>query len=131
MRELVFSGPRRPFHVGRLRYDPTFSMEVAWCSDHGLPHSALLKWDPEDRAKLVAYLMDSSSRCQMCGTAAWEWELNDGRVDMDAYEPSTHQCWGCYVKDNAAEEAPRQNGATVVLVPRAVAAARRKASEKE
>jgi hypothetical protein len=105
-------------------------MEVAWCSDHGLPHSTLLGWDPSDRAKLVAYLLDSAARCQLCGTSAWEWETPEGEIDLHTYEPSTHQCWGCYVKDNAAEDAPRQNGATVVLIPRAVAAARLKASEE-
>ena len=45
LRQPVQPGPGRPFHARRLRYDPTFALEVRWCSDHGLPHSALLGWD--------------------------------------------------------------------------------------
>jgi len=95
-------------------------MEVAWCSEHGLPHSSLLSWDPEDRAKLTAYLVESAQKCVMCGTSPWEWE-----DDRFAYEGALHQCWGCYVKDSASEEEEMLPGAQVVLVPRRVAEARR------
>jgi hypothetical protein len=92
---------------------------VGWCSDHGLPHSALLSWDPADRAKLVAHLVESAAKCQMCGTSAWEWES-----DRQAYTPVTEICWGCYVKDGAMEDAAPQPGSRVVLVPAKVAEAR-------
>jgi hypothetical protein len=95
-------------------------MEVAWCSDHGLPHSTLLSWSPEDRAKLTAHLMESAQRCQMCGTAPWEWE-----EDRHAYEGAVSQCWGCYIKDRAGQGEDLLPGASVVLVPRRVAEARR------
>lgn len=88
-------------------------MEVSWTSDHGLPHSELLSWDDADRAKLVAYLMESSERCTMCGTAPWEWDN-----DRNAYEPIQHQCWGCYVKDGADIEANSMPGSRITLVPR-------------
>lgn len=97
-------------------------MEVAWCSDHGLPHSHLLSWDAEDRAKLTAHLMESARRCSMCGTSTWEWE-----EDRDAYEAAVHQCFGCLRKDAAQEDAPKTPGASVVLVPKKVAEARRRA----
>jgi hypothetical protein len=87
-------------------------MELQWCSDHGLPHSALLDWCEEDRAKLAAFLLESNSRCQMCGTADWEWE-----EDRNAYEPMVKQCWGCYVKDRATDENDRLPGSTMTLVP--------------
>lgn len=87
-------------------------MEVAWCSDHGMPHSALLEWNEEDRAKLAAYLLESNARCQMCGTADWEWE-----EDRNAYEPVTHQCWGCYMKDGATDNQNALPGSTIILVP--------------
>lgn len=95
-------------------------MEVAWCSDHGLPHSDLLGWDPVDRAKLVAHLVSSGERCTMCGTAQWEWDQDPG-----AYEAGTHLCLGCRTKEEAAEDAPKISGQRVVLVPRRVAEARR------
>jgi len=90
-------------------------MEVGWCSEHGLPHSHLLEWSDEDRAKLVAYLMESAARCQMCGTSPWEWE-----EDRLAYGPATEQCQGCYIKDTAAEDddTPKLKGSRVVLIPR-------------
>lgn len=88
-------------------------MELQWCSEHGLPHSALLKWDEQDRAKLTAYLMESSTRCTLCGTADWEWE-----EDRHAFEPVNKQCWGCYTKDIAREGNDSLPGSTITLVPR-------------
>ena len=73
----------------------------------------LLGWDPEDRAKLIAYLLESSSKCQQCGTAAWEWE-----EDRHAYEPTVVQCWGCYYKDLTREDAEGMLGARISLVPK-------------
>ena len=116
----VLEGPGRPFHRRRLRYDSTFYLEQSWCADHGLPHSALLGWDPEDRAKLIAYLLESSSKCQSCGTSDWEWE-----EDWYAYEPITVQCHGCYIKEMAREDDASLAGARVTLVPKQVAQAMR------
>ena len=95
-------------------------MEVAWCSDHGLPHSTLLSWSPEDRAKLTAHLIESAQRCTMCGTSQWEWD-----EDRFAYEASLNQCRGCLIKDAAQEDAPDTAGSTVVLIPARVAEERR------
>lgn len=100
-------------------------MEVAWCADHGLPHSALLSWTPSDRAKLTAHLLESGSRCGSCGTFAWEWD-----ADRYAYEAAVNHCPGCALKEAAAEDVGTVSGSTVVLVPRKVAAARRAAGQK-
>ena len=94
----------------------TFAMEVAWCADHGLPHSTLLEWDPEDRAKLMAHLMEQSYICQSCGTSRLEWD-----EDMDAYEAVVTMCRGCLIKDAAQDDAPDIPGARVTLVPRMTA----------
>jgi hypothetical protein len=112
----VLEGAGRPFHRGRLRYDSAFYLEVSWCADHGLPHSALLGWEPEDRAKLIAYLLESSSKCQQCGTSDWEWE-----EDRYAYEPITVQCHGCYLKEIARDDKSELPGARISLVPKDVA----------
>lgn len=76
----------------------------------------MLTWDPEDRAKLVAYLLESGSKCQSCGTADWEWE-----EDRYAYEPVVHQCWGCYLKELSKDDAVDMPGGRIVLQPKAVA----------
>lgn len=87
-------------------------MEMSWCSDHGLPHSALLDWSNDDRAKLAAYLTESGQRCSMCGTAPWEWE-----EDRFAYEALPIQCHGCYLKEIGREE-DMQPGTHMSLVPK-------------
>jgi hypothetical protein len=65
-----------------------------------------------DRAKLVAYLIESSSVCQSCGTAEWEWE-----EDRYAYEAIVVRCHGCAVKDASADEAKDKPGARISLMP--------------
>ena len=91
-------------------------MEVAWCAERGLPHSAILNWDAEDRAKLMAHLLEQSYICNQCGTSSLEWEK-----DMDAYEAVVTMCRGCLIKDAANDDAPDIPGARVTLVPAATA----------
>jgi hypothetical protein len=99
---------------------------VRWCSEHGLPHSALLAWSEQDRAKLIAHLLEESARCQMCGTSPWEWE-----DDPFAYEPAQEMCRGCYLRETAADDAGSANrGVRVVLVPKRVAERRREQPAK-
>lgn len=76
----------------------------------------MLEWAPEDRAKLIAYLLETGSKCQQCGTAGWEWE-----EDRYAYEPSVVQCWGCYLKDLIKDEADMP-GSRITLLPKEAAA---------
>jgi hypothetical protein len=66
---------------------------MSYCSEHGIPHSKYLKWDPEDRAKLIAYLLENSERCGMCGTAPWEW-----KESKFAFTAVDEFCQGCYQK---------------------------------
>lgn len=95
-------------------------MEVAWCSDHGLPHSALLAWKPEDRAKLQAHLVESAERCISCGTSPWEWDAGEGG-DPTAYLPTLHKCQGCFLRETAQEDMENQPpGSRIVLTPRSV-----------
>ena len=118
---------------GRLRADSNFFLELQFCNEHGIPHSEFLHWDPVDRAKALAYAVEKSLRCTMCGTAKWEWE--DNRF---AYEPVENRCQGCYVKDVVAEDSGRNPGVTIELLPttgreaavRQVRAARRNAARK-
>lgn len=85
---------------------------MAWCSNHGLPHSTLLSWSPEDRAKLMAHLLDDAARCSSCGTLPDEWAENQW-----AYEAVTIMCHGCAIKEAANEDAPDLPGTKVTLMP--------------
>lgn len=116
MRGGELRGARCPFHRDRLRYDAGFALEVRWCADRGVPHSTLLEWTPEDRAKLIAHLLEEAQRCQMCGTAPWEWE-----EDPHAYEATMITCMGCYRKEVMSEDQEKSPGTRMTLVPRAKA----------
>lgn len=107
-------GTEHPFHRQRLRNDPGFNLELGYCVDHGIPHSEWLeKWSPEDRAKVVAYLVESAERCDFCGTAPWEWDEN-----KYAYEAVDHFCPGCYQKSVfSSGESNSLPGTNVKLIP--------------
>lgn len=86
---------------------------MSYCFERGIPHSEWLEWDPEDRAKVLAYALESSLRCTMCGTAPWEWEEN-----KFAFTAVDEFCQGCYQKavfsDTQGSSLP---GTNVKLVP--------------
>lgn len=65
----------------------------------------------------MAYLMEKAERCQMCGTAPWEWDEEQGG-SKDAYTPAVHQCMGCYHTKRAQEDEQLMPGASVILVPK-------------
>ncbi len=92
-------------------------MEMEWCADNGVPHSQFLAWAPEDRAKLIATLLERNGRCQSCGSAEWEWESDPG-----AYVPMMHVCQGCRILYASEEENETSLGARMVLVPKRRAA---------
>lgn len=86
---------------------------MAYCHEKAIPHSEFMEWDPEDRSKLVAYILEQSERCQMCGTANWEWDEN-----KYAYSAVDEFCHGCYQKsvfsDTMSTSLP---GTNVRLIP--------------
>jgi hypothetical protein len=96
----VPGGDRHPSQRERLRKDSAFYLEMSYCHDKGIPHSAFLSWAPEDRAKTLAYSLESAERCSLCGTAEWEWD-----EDPFAYEPIQKFCKGCYLRTAEQEEA--------------------------
>ena len=86
---------------------------MSYCFERGIPHSEFLDWDPEDRAKALAFALEQAQRCQMCGTAPWEWEEN-----RFAYTPIEELCTGCYQKSVFSETSNKPlPGTTVVLKP--------------
>jgi len=84
---------------------------MSYCHERGIPHSEFLDWEPEDRAKALAFGIEKNERCTLCGTAPWEWEDN-----KFAYEAGEHFCRGCYIKNVASEGQARLPGTTVELV---------------
>lgn len=109
-------GAEHPFHRARLRYDSHFYLEMSFCNEHGIPHSRFLDWSPDDRSKALAFSLEKSERCSMCGTAEWEWDPAQGG-SRRAYEPSQEFCQGCYLKEVAGEGADRMPGTTITLIP--------------
>lgn len=90
---------------------------MKWCSDRGLPHSDLLGWAEDDRAKQTALLLEEAARCSQCGTTQKEWD-----EDRFAYEPLLHHCQGCFLLDAAAQDQTDATpGSRMVLVPKAIA----------
>lgn len=86
---------------------------MSFCCEKGIPHSVFLQWKPEDRAKVLAYLLEKAARCTMCGTAPWEWEEN-----KFAYTPVEELCQGCYRKSVYQDTEGRSlPGTNVKLVP--------------
>lgn len=96
-------------------------MEMSFCNEHGIPHSEFLGWSSEDRSKALAFIIEKAARCDMCGTAEWEWNK-----DRRAYEPVEKFCMGCYLKHMAQEGSGALPGTTISLEPtRGQAAAKR------
>jgi hypothetical protein len=87
-------------------------MEMSYCYEQGIPHSEFLDWFPEDRAKALAFMLEKASRCDMCGTAEWEWD-----ADRRAYEPVEKFCMGCYLKHMAQEGSGSMPGTNIVMEP--------------
>lgn len=85
---------------------------MEWCATHGVAHSDFLDWSDEDRAKLIAYILESRGRCSSCGTSQWEWD-----DDPFAYEAMRHVCKGCMILYAAEEDNDRSLGSRMVLIP--------------
>ena len=102
---------------------------MSYCHEQGIPHSKFLKWDAEDRAKVLAYTMESSIRCNMCGTAPWEWEEN-----KFAFTAVDEFCQGCYQKsiysDTQGSSLPGTNVKLIPTTPRLTAQMALKAKKR-
>lgn len=75
-----------------------------------------MAWDQVDQVKAKAFLLEKGTKCQMCGTAPWEWDPKRGGKKF-AYEPVSVHCQGCYVKDGVSGETERTPGVTIELHP--------------
>jgi hypothetical protein len=85
---------------------------MSYCFEKGISHDEFLAWSNEARAKTLAYALEQASRCQLCGTAEWEWDEN-----RFAYEPEEKFCHGCHLKAVASEGNNSLPGTTVELTP--------------
>jgi hypothetical protein len=54
----------------RLNRDPRLAAEVAYCADHGIPHSAFLSWSERDQDLALAHEVRAGDRCPGCGVPA-------------------------------------------------------------
>ena len=77
----------------------------------------LRTFDREDRARVIAHLLEEGQRCGLCGTSPWEWEENP-----EAYEAVPMVCPGCRLKDQSRDQQDgKQPGISIRLLPRALA----------
>lgn len=87
--------------------------------DKGIPFKEYLRrWDNEDRARVQAVLAENALRCQMCGTADWEW------VTDSSFRAVESVCQGCAAKDRkraGSETGGQIPGSSIRLVPEEVA----------
>lgn len=65
---------------------------------------------------MLAFRIEKGLRCQMCGTAEWEWDPKQGGKKF-AYEPVSQTCSGCQKKEIAQQDEDRMPGTTVILRP--------------
>jgi len=102
---------------------------MSYCHEKAIPHSVFLEWEPEDRAKVLAYIMESNERCTLCGTAGWEWK--DNKFAFTAVEEF---CPGCYMKAIFSEQQgsslPGTNVKLVPTTPQLTAQLARKAKKR-
>ena len=59
----------------------------------------------------MAFVTIKSERCDLCGTAEYEWDEN-----RRAYEPVEKFCMGCYMKAGAEENETYLPGSSITLV---------------
>lgn len=83
---------------------------MAFCDRHGIPHSDLLRWAPEDRAKQLAYSVwqneERADRCPSCGERHADWLDENGDVLRDAPKKvvASPAACGCELIDEAREQ---------------------------
>lgn len=90
-----------------------FALEMNYCAERGIPHSEFLRWDESDRGKALAWHVEQAQRCQMCGTAKWEWE-----EDRHAYHVVEEICPGCEMKEYANDPDDKHPGKFATLKPK-------------
>lgn len=92
---------------------------MSYCYEAGISHTEFLNWEPNDRAKTIAFALEKGERCISCGTAPWEWQ-----EDPDAYEAVRQQCRGCMKREAVLEDQKDPpKGSSVTMVTKAHAKA--------
>jgi hypothetical protein len=91
---------------------------MAYCYERGIPHSHFLDWDPDDRAKVMAYYFWSSEICPHCNTRNSDWVDDNNRfLDDPTYEMTTIKCYGCGEMERMRDSLPNDlKGVYVVPV---------------
>lgn len=61
--------------------------------------------------KVLAWLAEEAQRCNMCGTADYEWD-----ADKFAYVAHVNVCRGCALREQSSDLAKDVPGGSVVLL---------------
>lgn len=83
---------------------------MAVCAAYGIPHSALMSWDRDDRDKALWWEIHRREACPECGTRPDEWNPEQGG-DLHAYESELHHCRGCEVSAQGQDKLERRKKA--------------------
>lgn len=96
----------------RLRDDPRFAEEMAYCAPRGIRHSRFLDWDPDDQDKALAWQRLRAAACPSCGTFVDEWvDPETGRIVAEQpYVAEAVRCYGCAERDAVAGEIRKAGG---------------------
>src|SRR5690606_40937836 len=82
----LFGGGSRPFIsqlADRYRRDAEYRLELDFCFDHaGIPHSELLSWEPEDRAKVHMWMRSEERRVGKEDRSRW-WADHDDKREAE------------------------------------------------
>jgi hypothetical protein len=92
---------------------------MAVCAEYKIPHSELLSWSADDRAKAMWWQVRARQTCGECGTRRDEW-VGPGGANLDAYKAVAQLCYGCRAisaaRDEVGKDAPA--GIQYVLKPK-------------
>lgn len=90
---------------------------MRFCNKIGISHTKFLDdWSDEDRSKAIATMIHEAQICDMCGTAPWEWDPEQGGSRF-AYDPKVEICPGCERKDWMRDNTDGKTaGARITLV---------------
>ena len=73
---------------------------MGYCGPRGIPHSAFLGWELDDREKALAWHLHELQRCPDCGLHPHEFDEAHGG-SQHAYVPGLKHCRGCEVRAQA------------------------------
>ena len=81
---------------------------MQYCFERGIPHSVFMKWEQDDRDKVLEYILWKNTLCPQCGTNPSDWLDDEGRgQEPPPYEVQVRRCLGCAMLEQTRDEIPK------------------------